>query len=86
MIVNKNTVLIKRAVSFNGGRGIYSHPSEIDYERSAVEESENGDPIVVLRGNANILAVFAVDGWQVKPLEPADWPDDLLDEAEAAEA
>ena len=85
MKISRKNVLKKRAVVFNGGRGIFNHPSDVDYERSAVEEFD-GDELVVIRSNTDILSVFAVEGWQVKPLEPEDWPDELLEEAESVEA
>ena len=76
-MINRDKVLIKRAAALND--------ADVDYERSAVEELD-GEEYVILRSNADILSVFFVDEWQVKKLEPENWPDYLLEEAESVEA
>ena len=84
-MINRDEVLIKRALSFcDGGRSEYT-PADVDHERSAVEEFD-GSEYVVIRSSSDVLSVFLVDDWQVKKLEPEKWPDDLLEEAEEVEA
>jgi len=84
MRIDRDKVLIKRAVGFNGGRGVCIYPADIDFDRSAVEGFDSNE-YVVIRSNSDILSVFLVEGWQVKLLEHEEWPDELLDEAESAE-
>lgn len=70
-MINRDEVLIKRAEKV----------SEILAKEAAVEDYD-GTEYVVFRNNSNVMDVFLVDDWQVKQLEPEDWPDYLLDEAE----
>jgi hypothetical protein len=84
-MINRHEVLIKRAVSADDGRMHNYVPADVDYKRSAVEEFDH-DEYVVLRSGSDILSVFLVDDWQVTETEPEKWPDYLLEEAEAVEA
>ena len=78
MAINRDKVLINRAASKFEGVGV-------DSEKSSVDVLDN-EEFVVLRSSSDILAVFAANEWQVTMLEPEDWPDELLDEAELIEA
>jgi len=81
-MINRNLVLIKRAAYYCGNQ-IFPNGTfieEIDFEKSAVEEFDYSE-YVVLRSTDDILAVFLVDEWQVEKLPPERWPDYLLEEA-----
>ena len=82
-MINRDEVLIKRALSFDDSRSYI--PADVDLERSAVEEFD-GSEYVVIRSGSDVLSVFLVDDWQVEKLEPEEWPDYLLEEAEEVEA
>jgi hypothetical protein len=82
MAVSRNEVLVKRAVQIlSREHGVKPEEILYDYNRSDVEEFD-GSEYVVLRDDAEILAVFLVDEWQVERLEPENWPDYLLEETE----
>ena len=76
-MIARDEILLKRAVSACNMAGI-------DFERSAIEEFGDAE-FVVLRSDTDLLSVFAVNQWQVKELEPEEWPDVFLDEAEQTE-
>ena len=81
MSINRDNVLIARAVKAEELSGNITF--DVDYEESAVERvfGEDND-YVVLRSESDIISVYLVDDWQVHKVDPENWPDYLLDEAE----
>ena len=83
-MIRRKDILIKRAISSSEDYCQAAHV-RIDLEKSAIEESD-GNEYVVLRSNSDVISAFLVNEWQVEELEPENWPDYLLDEAERIEA